>query len=92
MESLFPEELQNVGQLIHFITYSVGNWNKIRAFTDDVVNFHFYLKMINLHVQEIGIQLEEKVCAWQTIHFNATELCVDWSNDNDNKVRKIIIT
>ena len=54
-----------------------------------MINGYFHLKLSNLSAQETGIKLQEKICSWQTSHFNATELCVDWLNENDNRVRKI---
>ena len=87
MESLFPKDLQNVGRLIHFIAYSVGDSIKIEHFVNEVIDLHYYLKMINLSAQETGLRAQEIICAWYTSRFNATELCIHWSNDNDNRVR-----
>ena len=91
METLFPQDLQNVGHLIHFITYVIGNNYKINAFTDGLINVHFYFKMTSLSTKETGSKLEEYICAWQTNHFNATELCTVWQTDaiTDNRVRNL---
>ena len=84
MESLFPKKLYNVGQLIHFISYVIAKRYEIMLFTEDLVGMYYHYVLDNQD-QEYGIKLEEYICAWQTKHFNATKLCLDWNNKN-NKV------
>ena len=88
VESLWPQEFQSVGQLVHYICFAVGQNYQIRAFTNALIDILFYFKLNNLPQQEIGTKLEEHICTWQTTYFNATEYCLDWNNDTmNNQVR-----
>ena len=89
METLFPKKLYNVGQLIHFISFVIAKSYEIRLFTDELVGMYYHYVLDN---QEPGIKLEEYICAWQTKHFNATELCLDWNNNNKVSFHKYLDT